>query len=274
MEPSQLFLWSLPGNAVIEVELLPENSCLIPLGFGKTAGRVQVLIPGTPAAQMVRSYRGKEKPEERQARLASMNIVSGPLSQALERSYIATLFQLVRSVDSCDPSTIRHASRTQVWSRRLANELGCSQREVRWIALAAHLHDVGKILVPFEISTKPGQLVEEEWVVMKRHSAFGAALLRRSERLRPAADMVHYHHEHVNGKGYPDGLTGDRIPLGARIICVADAYTTMTDGRIYRPAVSRSAAAGELSRCSGSQFDPIVVDSMLRLLQQPEYQVG
>ncbi len=254
---------------MIEVELLPENSCLIPLGPGPVTGKVQVNIPDSPPVPLIRTCGGKEKIQERPARLASMDIVSGPLSRALERSYISTLIQLARSVDQCEPSTVWHSSRTLYWSRRLARELGCQQREVRLIALAAFLHDVGKVLVPVEISTKPGRLSGEEWEMMKRHSAFGAALLRRSERLGPAAVLVQYHHEHVNGTGYPEGLGGENIPLGARIICVADAFTTMTDGRIYQAAVSRSAAAGELKRCSGSQFDPIVVDAMLRLLQQP-----
>jgi HD-GYP domain-containing protein (c-di-GMP phosphodiesterase class II) len=267
MSNAYQYVWESNENNTIAVRYLPEDYCLIPLS--SSSGRVieHVLVNNRSAGH-------KDRPEgethyiesETGSRLAAMSIHTGPLKPSVDRSYMATLFQLVESIDNCEPCTILHAKRTQHVAMRLAEKMGCSKTEIHRIALAGHLHDVGKVLVPKEILTKPGPLDQEEWAVMKKHPAYGAALLERSERLSPAADLVLGHHEHWDGSGYPNGRNGEEIPLGARILSVSDAYTTMTDGRIYRRAFSVGEAAAELKRCSGSQFQPELVEAMVSLL--------
>ena len=127
------------------------------------------------------------------------------------------------------------------------------------VGLVGRLHDVGKVAIPDAVLQKPGRLTENEWVLMRAHAAVGADVVRRLPALRVLAPLIHAHHEKWDGSGYPDGLTGEEIPLGARIVAVADAYGAMTTDRPYRPACTPAAALAELRRCAGTQFDPDVV---------------
>ncbi len=138
------------------------------------------------------------------------------------------------------------------------------------LALAGQLHDVGKVAIPETILQKPAALTAEEWDVMRTHPAVGADVVSRIPALRPLAPVIRAHHERWDGQGYPDQLTGEAIPLGARILAVADAYQTMIVDRPYQPARPPAGALAELRRCAGSQFDPQVVDVLLRLLPQRE----
>ncbi len=128
------------------------------------------------------------------------------------------------------------------------------------ILLAALFHDVGKILVPNEILQKPSHLTEQEFEEIKKHCTHGTMMLLRLNSLREVAGMVFHHHERWDGRGYPLGLQGRAIPLGARIIAAADAFAVMTSQRTYRTPISPALALAELSRCAGSQFDPLLVE--------------
>ncbi len=186
--------------------------------------------------------------------------------QALEDGYLLTLFKLARSIDQSDAHTRCHALRTSAWSERLARKMGLEEDKVEEISLAGKLHDVGKVVVPKNILTKPSRLTFEEWSIMRRHPNFAALIMEPSARLRSLIPSVRAHHEHFDGSGYPHGLSGDQIPMAARIIAVADAYATMTEGRIYKNARSIPDALGELERCSGKQFDPTVVAALAALV--------
>ena len=124
---------------------------------------------------------------------------------------------------------------------------------------AAELHDVGTVAIPDGILHKRGPLDAAEWEVMRQHTVAGERILAAAESMRPVARLVRAAHEHWDGLGYPDGLRGEEIPLGARIICACDAYDAMLRGRPYREPLSPAAALAELRRCAGSQFDPRVV---------------
>src|SRR6185437_770680 len=133
----------------------------------------------------------------------------------------------------------------------------------------ALLHDVGKITVPAEIINKPGPLNADEWAVMRRHTIEGQRLLERvGGRLAEVGALVRACHEHWDGRGYPDGLTGTEIPLVARIVCCCDAFSAMTTDRAYRPALTLEQARAELEACAGSQFDPQVVHALLTVLER------
>jgi HD-GYP domain-containing protein (c-di-GMP phosphodiesterase class II) len=172
---------------------------------------------------------------------------------------------LSNAVEARDSHTGGHGHRLVELALALARELGCSEQECEDICWAAVLHDIGKIGVPDGILSKPGSLTEEEWELMRRHPELGYQILSPISALKNAARYVRHHHERYDGRGYPDGLKGEEIPLGARIIAVADAYVAMTEDRIYRKGRSHQEALAELKRCSGTQFDPKVVEAFVRL---------
>ena len=133
--------------------------------------------------------------------------------------------------------------------------------------MAALLHDIGKLGIPDAILRKPGALEAPEWEVMRCHPAMGADIITPVKKLERVVPLIRYHHEKYDGSGYPDGLAGTNIPLGARILKVVDAYGAMTDTRSYRPARTPAAAVAELARCAGTDFDPQVVEVFLGIVE-------
>jgi len=165
---------------------------------------------------------------------------------------------LAKAVDARDAYTGSHSSRVGDLAARVAKRIGLDPEHVELTRLAGSLHDLGKLAIPEEILRKPGSLTDSEWLVLERHPQIGFRMLD-SLGVDPVADLVLHHHERWDGAGYPDRLAGEAIPLGARIILVADAYDAMTTDRIYQTKRSHHAALTELRRCAGSQFDPGIV---------------
>jgi putative two-component system response regulator len=160
-----------------------------------------------------------------------------------------------------------HATRVTRLAIALAEELGVSDEDIDGLEFGAMLHDVGKIDMPAEILCKPAPLNEAEWDVMRTHPQVGYDLVRKLPHLSAAADIVLAHHEAFDGSGYPHRLKGDEIPLGARILTIADSYDSMTHPHTQRPALPPSFAVAEIERCSGSQFDPNAAAALGRVLQ-------
>jgi diguanylate cyclase (GGDEF)-like protein len=165
---------------------------------------------------------------------------------------------LAKAVDARDTYTGSHSERVGELSAKVATRLGLDAEQVELTRLAGSLHDLGKLAIPEEILRKPGTLTDSERLVLERHPQIGFRMLD-SLGVDPVADLVLHHHERWDGAGYPDGLRGEQIPLGARIIFVTDAYDAMTSDRVYRPKRSAQAALAELERCAGTQFDPGIV---------------
>jgi len=188
-------------------------------------------------------------------------LASGPDRAARFRAAAS----LARAVDARDVYTGSHSQRVAELAARTARRLGLADEEVELTRLAASLHDLGKLAIPEEILRKPGPLTEPERIVLERHPQIGFRMLE-SLGVDPVADWVLHHHERWDGSGYPDGLPGERIPLGARIIFVADAYDAMISERVYRRRVSPTEAIAELDRCAGTQFDPHVVNALAKEL--------
>ena len=168
---------------------------------------------------------------------------------------------LAKAVDARDAYTGSHSERVGDLAKQIARRLGLDEAQVDLIRLAASLHDLGKLAIPEEILRKPGTLTDSERLVIERHPQIGYRMLE-SLGVEPIADWVHHHHERWDGAGYPHGLSGEQIPLGARIIFVADAFDAMTSERVYRERVyTEREALDELERCAGTQFDPGIVDA-------------
>jgi putative nucleotidyltransferase with HDIG domain len=185
----------------------------------------------------------------------------------LEQAYVDAVVALARAMDARDTYTADHSERMARWAEAVARRMGCSEEEVREVRWAALLHDIAKLATPDAVLRKPGPLTPEEWEVVKRHPVVGEEILKPVRRLAGVARLVRHHQERWDGTGYPDGLRGEQIPLGARILAVVDAYTAITDHRPYRPARTHEEAVTELRRCAGTQFDPAVVSAFLQVLE-------
>jgi two-component system cell cycle response regulator len=175
---------------------------------------------------------------------------------------------LLRTLSEARPDVHAHLRGTAELAIEVGRELGMRVDALNEVARAAELHDVGKMAIPDAILHKAGPLDDSEWGFMRRHPIIGERILLAAPALRSAARLVRSSHERWDGSGYPDGLAGDEIPLGARVVAVCDAFHAMTTDRPHRPARSRTEALAELIRCAGTQFDPEVVDAFARVLSR------
>jgi diguanylate cyclase (GGDEF)-like protein len=192
--------------------------------------------------------------------------VDGP--SALPQSILETVTSLAYAIDAKDQYTQGHSQKVSAYAALLAEAIGMGEAEVEEIRLGAVLHDVGKVGIPEQILNKNGPLNPEEWETMKTHVTYGGRLL---EPLRPLArirQMVLHHHEFFDGSGYPEALSGKTIPLGARIVTIADSYDTITSDRSYKKGRTAEQALSELERCAGTQFDPELVEAFVRTMRQ------
>jgi putative nucleotidyltransferase with HDIG domain len=185
--------------------------------------------------------------------------------QQLEQSYDDTLEALGGALDLKDAETEGHCRRVTAFTIAIAKAMKVSAHDLPVIARAAFLHDIGKMAIPDSVLRKPGPLNDDEKKVMRTHCDIGYNMVTRIPFLREAAQIVLAHQEYFDGTGYPRGLKGEEIPIGARIFAVADALDAMISDRPYRKALSVEHARGEIKRCSGTQFDPAVVEVFLAL---------
>ncbi len=188
----------------------------------------------------------------------------------LRQAYVQTVGALADAIDAKDAYTRGHSERVGVYSSKLAREMSFSEEFIERVYIAGLLHDVGKIGIPDAVILKPEKLDPDEYEQIKRHPAIGAKILERVDFLQDVAPCVRHHHEWFDGssRGYPDGLAGNRIPLPSRLILVCDTIEAMTSDRPYRKAMPFERVFDELTKFSGSQFDPNCVTAMLRLLER------
>ena len=192
------------------------------------------------------------------------------LYQELEGMFFQTAESLADAIEKRDPYTGGHTQRVTIYSLIIATYLRVNPLEKKWLKIASVLHDIGKIGIEDHILRKPDQLSPEEFDAIKRHSDIGAEILEHIQQLRGIVPGVKYHHEQIDGGGYPDGLKGDSIPLLAKIVAVADTYDAMTTDRPYRKALKKEEAFEELKKCSGTQFDSEVVGAFIQAYQKGE----
>lgn len=182
--------------------------------------------------------------------------------------FFGTVSALSQAIDAKDGFTRGHADRVSRIAGAIARDMGLSERQIEEIELAGLLHDIGKIGVEDRILMKPARLDTDEQELMRRHPIYGASILEPSASLKPLVPLILHHHENFDGSGYPDGLKGDDIPLGSRIIIIADAYEAMTSDRIYRKAIGHERAMEQLNRYKGVQFDPAIVRALEKLIHK------
>ena len=179
-----------------------------------------------------------------------------------------SLTTLVRSLQEVDPDTGAHVSRTRSMGAALGRKIGLSDAQMTSLQLLCLLHDIGKITVPLEILNKPGKLTDQEWAMLRTHSDKGYQIAMTSAELRPIAEMIRYHHERWDGRGYPTGMSREEIPVLSRIIAIVDAYDAMVNDRAYRAALLPERAQKEIRDNAGTQFDPFLALEFLNMLEE------
>lgn len=212
------------------------------------------------------------------ASTAAIAISNARLHQEIVGDHKRTVKALVAAVDARDPYTCGHSERVTKYALLGGISLSLSDEDLEVIEYAGMLHDIGKIGVSDTILCKPSRLTNEEWVMMRQHPEIGAKILEDIPFLEKARELVLYHHERYDGKGYPEGLAGKEIPIGARLLAIADAFDTMTTDRSYRAAPGIDYAVSELYRCSRTQFCPRAVRAFISgqktqgVLAQPNFE--
>ena len=189
-------------------------------------------------------------------------------AQQISELHLATLEALALAIDAKDQTAPNHIQRVQAYATGLARAMGLSETEVQAIKTAALLHDIGKLAIPEHILAKPGPLSPDEFQKVRLHSEVGAGIISAVPFPSPVAPIILGHHERWDGRGYPAGLKGDDIPLGARVVCIVDYFDALTSHRSYHPAISAEAAVAVLKQESGAALDPRVVDAFVDALPQ------
>jgi len=198
---------------------------------------------------------------------AAVAINNARLYQKIQDSYFEIVKALAQAIEAKDPYTHGHSERVMQYTVQIAQKLGLPKKEIDSLRYAAILHDIGKIGVRGIVLNNPNGLSSEEYDEIKKHPLVGEGIIKPIELLEPIRPLIRHHHEWYNGKGYPDGLSEGNIPLGARILAVADAYDAMKSDRPYRKALTEETAIQELKRGSGTQFDPKLVEIFLEILE-------
>jgi putative nucleotidyltransferase with HDIG domain len=196
----------------------------------------------------------------------SIALYNAQLYEDLEASYLSAVRALANSIDAKDAYTRGHSERVARYSMEIGRVMGMNSEEIKNLHIGALLHDIGKIGIAESIINKSSRLTEEEYTEIKTHPSRGASIIEPAKFLKEKVPLIKYHHERYDGKGYPDGLKGEDIPLMARIVCVADSFDAMTSKRAYRDVMPLEEARNELIKCSGSQFDPRVINAFLEVL--------
>lgn len=198
---------------------------------------------------------------------AAVAVNNACLYQKIQDSYFEITKALAQAIEAKDPYTHGHSERVMEYAVQIAQKLDLPEEEKELLKYAAMLHDIGKIGVRGIVLNNPNGLTNEEYDEIKKHPAVGEGIIQPIELLQPIRQFIKHHHEWYNGKGYPDGLSGENIPLGARILAVTDAYDAMKSDRPYRKALTEETAIQELKRGSSTQFDPKIVEIFLEILK-------
>ena len=252
---------SMDGLTLMRIlrEKEPELPVVVVTGHGTVDTAIQALREGA-TGMLVKPFTGEELLGEVRRALGSARM----RYEALQYRYLSPVLDsiamtLSTAIEARNLETGEHCRELGVLSERMAAVLGLDERQRMTVRIGGYLHDIGKIGIADAVLLKPGRLTESEMAEMRRHSEIGAAILEVHDAMADIAQIVRHHHERWDGRGYPDALVGTAVPLGGRIIAVADAFSAMTSDRIYRPALPLDRAWAELRAHAGTQFDPEIV---------------
>ena len=199
---------------------------------------------------------------------ASFSIENLALYENIYENLFSTLYAFVETIEARDPYTKQHSASVSGYAISIARENGCSQEEIAKLDISGNLHDIGKIGIPDSILLKPGKLTDDEYEIIKKHPVIGSNIIGHLGMWTDEQDIIRHHHERFDGKGYPDQLKGEEIPLLARILSVADVYDALTTDRSYRNRMSKKVAAEIIKENSGTQFDPEIVGIFFNLFNK------
>jgi len=200
--------------------------------------------------------------------LGEKNLLLEQYSHELEASTVNTIMTLQTALEEKDQYTAGHTTRVTSYSQQIATAMQLPQEELTILRRACQLHDIGKLVIDVSCIQKPGPLTAEEWEKVKKHPEVGETIIRPLRFLKREGEIVRHHHERVDGRGYPDQLTGKDLDILTKIVTVADSYDAMTSKRSYKVNLSREQAVAEVERCSGTQFEPEVVKAFIASLQK------
>lgn len=199
---------------------------------------------------------------------AVIAIENAKLFSELEKCHFESMKALAQAIEEKDLYTRGHCDRMVEYALAIADRLGLSAEEKKHLGYGAALHDIGKIGIHELILNKSGKLTDHEYEIMKAHPMMGAEIIKGVDFLNDVVPMIYYHQERYDGKGYPKGLVGEEIPVGARIIAILDTFDAMTSDRPYRKALPMEVAFAELRRCTGTQFDPKIVETLIEIIKE------
>ncbi|MBO4452982.1 MAG: HD-GYP domain-containing protein [Clostridia bacterium] len=226
-------------------------------------------LAGFTAIAMVQYHRSvlfrNEYTEMLNKEVEKQTKVAKERAERIESYNIEMVNMLAHAIDAKDRYTNGHSFRVSEYSVALADKLGWDEDEIAELRREALMHDIGKIGIPDSVLNKPGKLTPEEFSVIKSHTTIGGGILAESSKLAGASETARYHHERYDGKGYPEGLAGEKIPVHARVVSIADAYDAMHSDRIYRSGLPDEKIRSELVNGRGTQFDPVFLDAFLEL---------
>lgn len=269
--------WALKQGRTVALPDIEEEEegkntyVLVPLiARDKTIGLLEVII-GAPEGNITRRDMSLLTILSKQAALAIENV---KMYEAMKKDQVSIIRALASTVDAKDHYTLGHSQKVSEYSHMIAEEMNLPERDREAIKYAGLLHDIGKIALADDIIKKPSRLTENEFEMVRKHPIVGAKIIKEIDSLAPIVPIVLHHHERFDGKGYPDALAGEQIPLGARIVFLADAYDTMVSARAYRDMIPPELAISELRKNAGSQFDPKVVDAFIECLRKKEMGYG
>ncbi|MFA6001173.1 MAG: HD domain-containing phosphohydrolase, partial [Thermoleophilia bacterium] len=252
------------------VPLAPPGSQSILVGRLSSRGRLMGLIVVSSLKRGAFSETGSMELFVDITNQVAVAIDNAEMYKRLETTFWSTIRSLAEAIDAKDSYTRGHSDRVADYAEALARRLDLEEEMLNAVRCAGYLHDTGKIGIPDAILLKPGKLTDDEYRQIKTHPILSHKIIEPVDFPYDVKPLVRHHHERIDGSGYPDGLVGDKIPLGARIIGVADAYEAMTSDRPYRKALSRATAMEELKRCAGTQFDVELVDTFIEVLTEDD----
>lgn len=263
------FCAASPGEMTpATVSLAPPGSQSVLVGRLTSRGKLLGLIAASSLSRGAFTEAGQMELFVDITNQAAVAIDNAKMYKRLEETFWSTIRSLAEAIDAKDSYTRGHSDRVADYAEALARKLDLEEDMLSAVRCAGYLHDTGKIGIPDAILLKPGKLTDDEYTQIMNHPILSHKIIEPVEFPFEVKPLVRHHHERIDGSGYPDGLTGEEIPLGARIIGIADAYEAMTSDRPYRKALSRAAAVEELQRCSGTQFDSELVDAFLLVVDE------